>query len=221
MYNEIENLLNEFFTKKDKYNAIGGKSKSDSKNDKKSEESDEIKKKKKTLKKLEKKIKDVGLSFWYDVNGKLIVRQKTHEEGYAKMKRLILKDIDKYADKNIIAFDVYLNPLNIGKKYKKKEDESGVVKFDIHVHKIVVVNYEKKLVSIEPRQPISTSNIRLFYRDDEIKKVKISHGKKIALALLKNKIKKINPFKFYHLEDFEDILNSDDSSDSDSSNRSK
>lgn len=159
----------------------------------------------KKLKKLEKKVKEKGVTFWFDKSGKILVKEKKHNDGYNKMLKIIRKNMKTYDKMEIVSVDITFLPKEIGKKYKE-DHELGVIEMSVNVHKIDIVDYDDKIVGLYQRNE-KNSILTMYYREAEISDFKLQHIKLLANALITNKIKKTNMFKFYHLEDLEDILN--------------
>lgn len=160
---------------------------------------------KKKLKKLEKKVTEKGLSFWFDKEGKMLVKEKKHNDGYNKMLKIIKKNMKEYDGKEIVSVNIFFLPKNIGKKYTE-DNEMGVIKIDIYVHTGAIIDYDEKLINIVMRNE-KNSILTLYYRESEISDFKLQHIKILADALITNKIKKTNMLKFYHLEDLDKYLN--------------
>lgn len=190
---ELENIIN--FN--NNFNQNGGKEK---KTDLSDMSKDEIKKTiTKKMLKIQKKLKEKGMSFWFDDQGNVISKGMTKKESHDKVTKKISKNLDEYSGKFISNVEIDFLPSEIF------NDEMGCLEVYIDVNEIDVLNKDKKIFAIAPRNS-KNSLLKLYYRRDELDEFKLSHIKKIVMALISNEIKKTNSFKFYHLDDLEDIL---------------
>jgi hypothetical protein len=149
---------------------------------------------------IKKNLDTKGYSYWFDTDGKLLASGKTQAESKKKLISKIAKNIDDYIEKEIV--DV---TLNIMSSHLDDNDKQGCLEIDIKV--LTIKRLGKKVILNERNE--KNSYLRFYYRSDDINNFKKSHAKTLAIKLLNNEIKKTNPFKFYHYEDFEDILDSD------------
>jgi len=145
---------------------------------------------------IKEKIKKHGYVFWFGEDGKLLVKDLDDDNAKKKILMKINKDIDEWENKIITEVIITFDKKNI------LNEESGGLKIDINVNKIIT---NGKNVSIQQKDK-SHSIMTLFYKHDELDNFKISDLKKIVLMIVTKKMKKINPFKFYHYGDIEEYL---------------
>ena len=153
----------------------------------------------KTLKKLhsiKEKFKEKGLSYWFDENGNILSKNIKKDDAKTKLIKKIYKNVDEYVGNILANVDINFLPNEIG------NDERGCLELNIE---IVVIKKIGKDIALNIRND-KNSLLRVYYKDSELSLFKSKHLKTIALALINDDIKKTNPFKFYHLEDFEDIF---------------
>jgi hypothetical protein len=155
---------------------------------------------KKVIKKLnaiKKVLKEKGHSYWFDENGNLLMVGNTQVESKKKLLLKISKNPEKYIGTNLA--HVYITTLsdNLDENHKQ-----GLIEFDINVSTIKKAG---KNIVFNLRND-KNSLLRFYYRSDTIDKFNRSHARILAQKLLNNEIAKVNPFKFYHYDDFEEYL---------------
>ena len=150
----------------------------------------------KLFKKIKTNVKDKGNVLWFDSDGTLLKKGTS----FSETKQSIIKKIKK--DKKVWNGEVICS-INI--RFVSDDimnAESGAIDIAIDVDQIYV---KGDFLAIHQKDE-TNSLMRLFYRYDELDKFKLTDMKRLALMMIKNDMKKVNAFKFYHYEDVEKFL---------------
>ena len=151
----------------------------------------------KKLKAIHKKIKKNGYILWYNSNGQLISNDNNIYHAEKKVMRLIKNEnIHIWNNHKLIKICINFHFDDIF------NEEKGALELDIHVNKIIINN---EIINIQ-QYDTKASIMKLFYDYTELENFNIFDIKKIALIFIDNKIKNINPFKFYHYADIKEYL---------------
>ena len=145
----------------------------------------------KKLHKIKEKIKKKGFGFWFDEDGKLISKNESIKNAHKKVVTMITNDKELWKNKILVEIKIDFHPDEI------LDEQSGGLELDINVNKVII---DGKNISIQQKDTVC-SLMRLFYKYDELDNFKLTDLKKIALMFIDKKIKKTNPFKYYHYGD--------------------
>lgn len=148
------------------------------------------------LMKINKKLKEKGLSYWIDEDGKILAKDILIDDAKRKFLKKVTKDINEYIGKNVANVNIHILPDQL------EDDETGVIEIFIEV---VTIKKMTKNISLNLRND-KNSIIRIYYRPNELDRFKLTHIKIFAEALLNGIIKKTDPFKYYHLNDLDDVV---------------
>lgn len=145
----------------------------------------------KKLHKIKEKLMKKGFGFWFDADGKLMSMNVDINKAKDKVVKIIKKDVEDWKNKILLEINITIRPDDIMDK------KTGGLELSIRLSKVSINN---KNISIEIYDE-KRSLMRLFYDNNELDKFKLSDLKEIALLFLNKKIKKTNPFKYYHYDD--------------------
>jgi hypothetical protein len=146
----------------------------------------------KKLQKLKNKLMDKGLYFWFTKFGKVIAKNIDKELARNSLIKKIEDDEEDYMNTNVYSVSISFIPEEI------MSEEKGALEITILEYTVKTKNYSVYLQS-QPK-----SQIRIYYKYDEIKKFKLSHLKNIIIGISNNKI---NSSKIYHYKDIKSIVN--------------
>ena len=150
----------------------------------------------KKLFKIKEKVKKQGYVFWFDSDGKILVKDLDDENAQNKMLVKIKKDTEKWKNQTVTEVTIDFDKDNVMNK------ESGGLQIDVYINKIII---NGKNISMQQKDD-TNSIMTLYYSYDELDNFKMSDIKKIVLMMVNKKIKKVNAFKFYHYDDIEKYL---------------
>lgn len=148
------------------------------------------------LYKIKEKVKKQGYVFWFDSEGKLLVKDLDDENAQNKMLGKIKKNIKKWENQIVTEVTIDFD------KDKVMDKESGGLQIDVYINKVII---NGKNISMQQKDE-NSSILTLYYSYDELDDFKMSDIKKIVLMMVNKKMKKVNAFKFYHYCDIEKYL---------------
>lgn len=153
-------------------------------------------KKIKILYKIRELMKKKGFVFWLDEDCNIIIKELDRKHARNKLLKKIKNDIDGWKNKIVTEITLEIDVDKI------MDNTSGGIELTCEVNKIL---HDKNKITIDRREN-THSSLTVCYKQNELKKYRISDIKKIANMMINKKMGKVCSHKYYYFKDIKDYI---------------